>query len=1732
MQTDGGTLRDNVMSPQVPASPRIVDFVANDPGHSDDNFGAGDTLQIYFDRATNQPGGSVDSLFQFSEGLGANYSGSWNNASCYGVTILDGSGNGNPSIGITTVSPLAGGTAINDASGASAASYVVSPVLRGDFGTSPANTSPVTWTNFVDSVATPNGNDLLSTGMNNGSYGAAVSVETFAYGDLSITFVPDQTDAEIFFGFTSLVGNNSTDPADIRFAAVLKTDGTFGAQTAESFQPDLGLATYQAGDIIKIDITGTTVTFYINGILVHTSLSPVKPSDYPLAVDVSIGTGSISNARFSSSANINAPPLLLSVEGDDPDNADRILGGGDTLTFTLDQPTNQPVGAFSDLFSTSATVGQTFSGAWTSTTTYVVTITNAAGSTLALDSSSFAIAGTTAITNVAGTSGGADPSFGSTTLGGDWGIIPLTAGNVDWENETNATDGGAGTLNKTSGTNAWDAYADSVASYLFGPAYTELAVASVDQAYLFGFDLSGARPHNDTAAFGIKVDSSNTLHVLESISQIGTFGTVRYGDVLRIAIDAAGTVTYLKNDSVFHTSAQTASFPLEIVGSIFSGSGSIDGLVRSDPPLSFPPVISSITADDLDNLDGVVSIGDTIAIKTDIPTNSPGGAGVQNKAAVDALFTASVSPGSDYQGQWVTASCFRITLVNIVGQGGLTVGQTTITPTGTTGILDLAGTSPASDATSPVLAGDFGDVRNSGEDAEWTALYNVTIPPSQVNTLCKAENANVNQPAGAVTSQTIARNTRGEAYIEIDALVANRDRLIGFTEEASITTLSHMTYGAMIDQQGRFLVYERGILIGQFGNYAAGALIRVAMLSDQSVAYYVDGALRYTSSDSILPSSDLPLRGAAFLTSAGAKITNARVSFPPAPVRFAQATAGIGYSLTILTSVPTNQPAGSVDDLWTFSHNIGSSYSGSWTTASTYVVTVTNTAGGTLQAGLSTVTAAGTVQILDATPLTLSPAANGTSPAMIGPFNAEDDGRAIFWTNVNNGSVAVDNTLCKTSPTALNTSGARSQATVLAGDAFFQFEINALDKTYALGWANTDPDNSLNTIDFAFYVDGNNGGLGIRENGLSIADGFGNLAIGDTLRIEISGGQILYKKNGSTILTSLATPDGYPYHVDASLITEGACAFNVRVSMAANDQPIITSFEVSDTDDGDSIYSDGDVFDIKFDRPTNRAPNGNGITLNATQVADLFTVTNLLSGPARFGSDVTGRWASSSCFSITVIDSTGSTGIKLSQLVIIPAGFTEILDAAGTAGTASEDPSPFLTGSFGLPNQIVWVIPRDVRVDASSLEQVVNNPNASNWSAGAQSTILLTTGSAYLETRVGETTTNRMIGWTSLPALAPGDDHHFSTTEWAAYLSAGGQFKVWRRPGRFVENLGTYSVNDIIRVEIDPATPLVTWSVNGTIRYSFTPEAGTESELRYPIRVRASLETFQGTILDGTTNISPPAIPSLTGYSSVGNSNGTPDAGETFEITFSQATNEPFDDTVVLETTDIDSLFIFNGSLGSAYTGVWTSPNTFQITVVDATGATAAPGSATVTARGGPVPLELVIRNAAGTSNPAHTTSPAMVGTARSGSTGSGPAASEGITEAVTLSLPSGWNLISLPITPLDASAAALFGDLPISQIHSRVGDTDLPATNLAVGTGYWVYNAGEGTEAVIIGVRAPGVRDLPTGWSTIGVPVSTVVPAGAVAYRHSDGGFIAVDSLEPGTGYWIHLDAPSTLAW
>jgi len=153
--------------------------------------------------------------------------------------------------------------------------------------------------------------------------------------------------------------------------------------------------------------------------------------------------------------------------------------------------------------------------------------------------------------------------------------------------------------------------------------------------------------------------------------------------------------------------------------------------------------------------------------------------------------------------------------------------------------------------------------------------------------------------------------------------------------------------------------------------------------------------------------------------------------------------------------------------------------------------------------------------------------------------------------------------------------------------------------------------------------------------------------------------------------------------------------------------------------------------------------------------------------------------------------------------------------------------------------------------------------------------------------------------------------------------------------------------------------------------------------------------------------------------------------------------------------------------------------------------------------------------------------------------------------EILTFKLPlvDGWNMVSVPIAPLDTSVADVFKDKNTGPVWRWVDGAYAAATNVVPGEGYWVYYLasipGEATIVEIKGRPAESSgRDLSTGWNLIGpiglppyndIPVPLLAtPAEAVAppiWGWNGAQYdAALEWLQMGRGYWGYALEPCTV--
>lgn len=122
-----------------------------------------------------------------------------------------------------------------------------------------------------------------------------------------------------------------------------------------------------------------------------------------------------------------------------------------------------------------------------------------------------------------------------------------------------------------------------------------------------------------------------------------------------------------------------------------------------------------------------------------------------------------------------------------------------------------------------------------------------------------------------------------------------------------------------------------------------------------------------------------------------------------------------------------------------------------------------------------------------------------------------------------------------------------SVADVIASSGFVQFKASQTNSSFIMGLSADNPDASNTGIDYGILCF-NNGNALIHENGVEMTN-TGAYTINDVFRVEVSGGSVVYKKNGTTLYTSLVTPS-FPLFMDSSFAQSNAAANSIVMNLS------------------------------------------------------------------------------------------------------------------------------------------------------------------------------------------------------------------------------------------------------------------------------------------------------------------------------------------------------------------------------------------------------------------------------------------------------------------------------------------------------------------------------------------------------------------------------------------------------
>jgi hypothetical protein len=138
-----------------------------------------------------------------------------------------------------------------------------------------------------------------------------------------------------------------------------------------------------------------------------------------------------------------------------------------------------------------------------------------------------------------------------------------------------------------------------------------------------------------------------------------------------------------------------------------------------------------------------------------------------------------------------------------------------------------------------------------------------------------------------------------------------------------------------------------------------------------------------------------------------------------------------------------------------------------------------------------------------------------------------------------------------------------------------------------------------------------------------------------------------------------------------------------------------------------------------------------------------------------------------------------------------------------------------------------------------------------------------------------------------------------------------------------------------------------------------------------------------------------------------------------------------------------------------------------------------------------------------------------------------------------TFSLPAGWSLISLPLTPEDAAVNSLFPDA-ISAFSFVPRSGYQLVDELETCAGYWL-NLPSAGDYVVRGPAALAActMSLASDWSLIGAPQGgTAVaafgqnpPDNVISVFGFEYGYFLADQVLAGAGYWVNLEQAGTLS-
>jgi trehalose utilization protein len=441
--------------------------------------------------------------------------------------------------------------------------------------------------------------------------------------------------------------------------------------------------------------------------------------------------------------------------------------------------------------------------------------------------------------------------------------------------------------------------------------------------------------------------------------------------------------------------------------------------------------------------------------------------------------------------------------------------------------------------------------------------------------------------------------------------------------------------------------------------------------------------------------------------------------------------------------------------------------------------------------------------------------------------------------------------------------GASSVEEIVAGDGYMAFSTAETNRSKMAGLSQGDGDQGYGDIDYAIFLR-DDGIVGIYEGGWDRGT-FGSYEAGDVFRVEVSGGQVRYRKNGQVFYAS-ATPPTYPLVLDTSLHHEGTTITNAFIESCTSGDTDCMLLE-GWKNVGFAMSSGGSLTRTPGwgwsagASSVEQIVTGNGFVQFSTDEANLAKMAGLSNGDGDRGyGDIDyaiflrddgmvgiyeggldqgtfGSYQAGDVFRVEV--SGGQVRYRKNGQVfyasVTPPTYPLVLDTSlyslGATITDAFVESCTSGDTSCMPPEF-W---KNVGYAMSSGGSLTRTPGW-GWSAGASSVEQIVAGDGYAQFSTDEANLSKMAG------LSHGDgDRGYGDIDYAIFLRDDGMVGIYEG-GLDQGTFGSYQAGDVFRVEVSVGQ--VRYRKNGQVFYtSATPPT-------YPLVLDSSLYYGGATITD------------------------------------------------------------------------------------------------------------------------------------------------------------------------------------------------------------------------------------------------------------------------------------------